>query len=182
MSFWGKSKLEERVKILETQVEDILKLLKGSPIKPNANPTPSSDTQKPVNSEPKTIPTPVGVDNPARKKMTADLQKLCGLINSKLKVDNLETPACIDNGLTFVTISHSLQSYNKTDQTINTNFDFIVTYMLENIDLCTAIRSRSKTEGHFDIWLTREGGDIRIKTSFSGNPRDPDFCIMLSKN
>ena len=139
------------------------------------------DTQNPVKSEPETIRTLTGVDTTGRSKLTANLKQLCVLINRKLNQDHLTIPVRIDSGLTFVSISHSLQLYGKTDQTINANFDFIKTYILGNIDQCTAILSSSKTEGHFDISLTRKGGDIRIYTSTGGNPRDPDFEIMLSK-
>ena len=186
MHWFGKNKLEERVKELEIKVDNILKqLVQSSTIQSNTNTTPLSDTKKPVNYEPKTIPIPIGVVSAERVRLTADLEKLCGLINSKLQSDNLTNPVCIEKGLGLISISHSLQQYGKTADIIDTNFDFIVAYMLRNINMCTAIRSSSKTEGNFDILLTRTGGDIRINTSKTNNRShhdDPDFVIMLSKD
>ncbi len=127
------------------------------------------------------IPVPSGIDSSARAKLTTDLHKLCDLVNKELKRGSLSNPVTISNGVSLISISHSLQEYRKTEQQINDNFAFIKSYMRANIDKCTAIMSSTKTPGNFDILLVCAGVYIRINSSFKGNPQDVDFCIELSQ-
>jgi hypothetical protein len=124
--------------------------------------------------------TPSSVDTPERAKLTANLQKLCKLVNMKLTETDLFFPHLVGSGLVFDEISRSLRAQNQTIAMVNSNFEFISTYLLRNINHCTAIHSSSKTDGNFDIELMRTLGNIGIHTYIS-TPQDPEFCIMLSK-